>query len=45
MKPMFITPASRQPIPDVFDRDLLFGGVKQTVALDDNMWDYNLMVR
>ncbi len=41
---MFITPASRQPIKDVFEHELLFGGVTQTLALEDNMWGYNLMV-
>ena len=34
-KPMFITPASRQPIKDVFEHELLFGGVTQTMALED----------
>ncbi len=41
---MFITPASRQPIEDVFEHELLSGGVTQTMALEDNIWGYNLMV-
>ncbi len=41
---MFITPASRQPIEDVLDHEVLFGGVTQTLALQDDMWGYDLMV-
>jgi hypothetical protein len=44
MTPMFITPASRQPIEDVLDHEVLFGGVTQTLALQDDMWGYDLMV-
>jgi hypothetical protein len=36
-QPMFITPASRQPIEDVFEHELLSGGVTQTMALEDNL--------
>ncbi len=43
--PTFVTPASIHTAHDVMDDNRLYGNMlTKTVALEDNMWDYNIMV-
>ena len=43
-KPILVTPASYQGAQDEFGQDLMCGAVTQKVALEDGVWDNNIMV-